>query len=90
MVEQISTGRLEPMNIPRLVALDMDGTLLTPEGVIPESFWPTLDAAHAAGMTVAPASGRQLATLRGMFARNAPDTFIAENGAVVELSLIHI
>ncbi|MCT2339045.1 HAD family hydrolase [Corynebacterium sp. p3-SID1056] len=72
------------MNIPRLVALDMDGTLLTPEGVIPESFWPTLDAAHAAGMTVAPASGRQLATLRGMFARNAPDTFIAENGAVVE------
>ena len=62
----------------------MDGTLLNPEGAIPDSFWPTLEAAQAAGITVAPASGRQLATLRDMFARNAPDTFIAENGAVVQ------
>lgn len=62
----------------------MDGTLLTPEGAIPDSFWPTLEAAQAAGTTVAPASGRQLATLREMFARNTPDTFIAENGAVVQ------
>ncbi|AIJ33128.1 HAD family hydrolase [Corynebacterium imitans] len=72
------------MSTPRLVALDMDGTLLNPEGAIPDSFWPTLEAAQAAGITVAPASGRQLATLRDMFARNAPDTFIAENGAVVQ------
>ncbi|PAT05891.1 HAD family hydrolase [Corynebacterium hadale] len=72
------------MNAPRLVALDMDGTLLAPSGAIPEHFWHTLDRARAAGITVAPASGRQLATLRAMFTRNEPDTFIAENGAVVQ------
>lgn len=80
----IYTVRLCRMNTPRLVALDMDGTLLTPDGAIPERFWSTLDAANASGITVAPASGRQLATLRQMFARNAPETFIAENGSVVE------
>lgn len=34
-------------------------------------------------MAITPASGRQLATLRAMFSRDEPDTFIAENGAVV-------
>ena len=37
----------------------MDGTLLAPSGAIPEHFWHTLDRARAAGITVAPASGRQ-------------------------------
>lgn len=72
---------------PRLVALDMDGTLLTNEGKIPQRFWSVLARAHAAEMIITPASGRQLATLRTMFAEQAhgcrPETFIAENGAVV-------
>lgn len=71
------------MNTPRLVALDMDGTLLITGGDIPQSFWPVLTQSREQGMTIAPASGRQLATLRDMFAQDAPDTFIAENGAVV-------
>lgn len=71
------------MTRPRIVALDMDGTLLDSSGAIPERFWGLLERASAAGMVIAPASGRQLATLRHMFSRNEPDTFIAENGAVV-------
>lgn len=69
------------MRTPRLIALDMDGTLLDGNGRVPDAFWPLFDAARAAGVTIAPASGRQLATLQQMF----PDceTFIAENGAVV-------
>ncbi|WKD58003.1 Putative phosphatase YwpJ [Corynebacterium capitovis DSM 44611] len=71
------------MTQPRIVAIDMDGTLIDPSGSIPDEFWPLLDRALAAGMIIAPASGRQLATLQHMFERNEPDTFIAENGAVV-------
>ena len=65
----------------RLIALDMDGTLLDPQGRVPESFWPLYDDATAQGVTLTPASGRQLATLRQMFP--ACETFIAENGSVV-------
>lgn len=61
----------------------MDGTLLITGQDIPDSFWPVLAQAREKGMIVAPASGRQLATLREMFKADAPDTFIAENGAVV-------
>ena len=63
----------------RLIALDMDGTLLDPRGRVPESFWPLYDDATAHGVTLTPASGRQLSTLRQMFP--ACETF---------LSLIHI
>lgn len=61
----------------------MDGTLIITGQEIPDGFWPVLAQARERGMIVAPASGRQLATLRDMFARDEPDTFIAENGAVV-------
>lgn len=73
------------MNSPRLVTLDMDGTLLDGSGHIPEEFWDILGRAKLQGMTLAPASGRQLATLRNMFevTNERPDTFIAENGTVV-------
>ena len=71
------------MTAPRIVALDMDGTLVDSSGTIPEAFWGLLDRALDAGIVIAPASGRQLATLQHMFSRNEPDTFIAENGAVV-------
>ena len=59
----------------------MDGTLLDGDGRVPDAFWPLLETARSRGITLAPASGRQLATLQQMF----PDCedFIAENGAVV-------
>lgn len=74
-----------PHSTPKLVAVDMDGTLLDAQGRIPDAFWRVLDRAKAQGMTIAPASGRQLAMLREMFSSQAPDAFIAENGAVVAL-----
>lgn len=61
----------------------MDGTLLITGQDIPVSFWPVLARARERGMLIAPASGRQLATLQEMFSQDAPETFIAENGAVV-------
>ena len=64
----------------RIIALDMDGTLLDAAGQIPDSFWPVLGELRSRGVAVAPASGRQLATLRAIF---PGDTFIAENGTCV-------
>ena len=69
------------MRTPRLIALDMDGTLLDGDGRVPDAFWPLLESARSRGVTLAPASGRQLASLQRMFPEC--DTFIAENGAVV-------
>ncbi len=68
----------------RLIAVDMDGTLLDEHGRIPETLWPLLDRLHDRGILFAPASGRQLATLQRTFERRADDmVFIAENGAYV-------
>lgn len=68
----------------RLIALDMDGTLLDAAGRIPDTFWEVLTEARSRGIAVAPASGRQLATLRSMFTgEHDPGTFIAENGTCV-------
>lgn len=64
----------------RIIALDMDGTLLDGAGQIPDSFWPVLEELRSRGVAVAPASGRQLATLQAIF---PGDTFIAENGTCV-------
>jgi Cof subfamily protein (haloacid dehalogenase superfamily) len=68
----------------RLVVADMDGTLLTGSGTVPESLWPLLDSMRARGILFVPASGRQYATLARAFAR-APSgvSFIAENGSLV-------
>lgn len=71
------------MTSPRIVALDMDGTLVDPDGNIPDEFWPVLEEATKKGMVIAPASGRQLATLQQMFDGRGLETFIAENGSVV-------
>jgi len=67
-----------------LVALDMDGTLLDGAGQIPAGFWDVLVELQRRGVAVAPASGRQLATLRAMFdGEHDPGTYIAENGTCV-------
>ncbi|WP_317618922.1 Cof-type HAD-IIB family hydrolase [Cellulomonas palmilytica] len=66
----------------RLVALDMDGSLLDSAKRLPDGFRPVLDALVARGVTVCPASGRQHATLRAQLGRGDL-TYVAENGAVV-------
>lgn len=68
----------------RLIAVDMDGTLLDGDGRIPDALWPLLERLHARGIRFAPASGRQLATLQHAFEGHLDDAvFIAENGAYV-------
>lgn len=68
---------------PRLIALDMDGTLLDESGRIPDAFWDLQRRAHDLGVVIAPASGRQLATLEALFETSPPEAYIAENGTVV-------
>lgn len=68
----------------RLIAVDMDGTLLDGEGRIPDALWPLLQRLTARGIAFAPASGRQFATLRRDFGAFGDDMmFIAENGSFV-------
>ena len=68
----------------RLIAVDMDGTLLDGDGHIPDELWPLLDELDERGILFAPASGRQLATLQRSFDHARDDVvYIAENGAYV-------
>lgn len=68
----------------RLVAVDMDGTLLDEHGKVPQDLWPMLDRMRERGILFAPASGRQYATLRREFGTHGDDmVFIAENGTFV-------
>ena len=76
----------------RLIATDMDGTLLDEHSEIPDGFWPMLARLKSQGIEFVPASGRQYATLRNMFADKAAEilgggelSYIAENGNVVAL-----
>ena len=79
----------QPQDI-RLVVADMDGTLLDERSRIPDGFWPMLARLKRRGVEFVPASGRQYATLRNMFADKAAEildggelSYIAENGNVV-------
>lgn len=68
----------------RLVVCDMDGTLLGADGRISLRTWEMIRAMRSAGITFVPASGRQYATLAGLFADiHEGLTVIAENGTVV-------
>lgn len=68
----------------RLVATDMDGTLLDADGAVPGTLWPVLEQLRSRGVVFAPASGRQYATLQRTFATHAEGmVFIAENGTSV-------
>lgn len=76
-------GRVTAPDI-RLIAVDMDGTLLLPDGSVPDALWPLLDRLRERGIAFAPASGRQLATLQATFAHVEGELdYIAENGAYV-------
>jgi len=66
----------------RLVAVDLDGSLLDDAKRIPPSFWRLLDALDERGILLCPASGRAYPTLRRDFGRDDL-VYIAENGAYV-------
>lgn len=68
----------------RLAVVDMDGTLLDPDGEVPATLWPLLRELRERGVLLAPASGRQYATLARTFA-DALDGMpvVAENGTYV-------
>lgn len=76
------THSTEPGDV-RLIASDMDGTLLDADGLVPDSFWPLLDNLLDAGILFAPASGRQYQTLRSIFGDRPGLIYIAENGTNV-------
>jgi Cof subfamily protein (haloacid dehalogenase superfamily) len=75
----------QPVDV-RLVVTDMDGTLLRPDGTVPDGLWPLLGRMRERGIAFAPASGRQHATLERSF--DVPGVLddlviIAENGSYV-------
>ncbi len=68
----------------RLIACDMDGTLLDDEHAIHDDFWPLIEQLHARGIIFCPASGRQYFNLLERFSPIADELiFIAENGTYV-------
>ncbi|MCU1536541.1 MAG: hypothetical protein JWP82_892 [Humibacillus sp.] len=70
----------------RLVVVDLDGTLLDGQGALPAQTFAVMAALRERGIVLAPASGRQHATIERLFAGSgsADDlVVIAENGALV-------
>jgi Cof subfamily protein (haloacid dehalogenase superfamily) len=68
----------------RLIASDMDGTLVDDAKEIHGELWPLIDELHARGVTFCPASGRQYYNLVREFGDVADElVFIAENGTYV-------
>ena len=75
---------LDPPPDIRLIAVDMDGTLLDASDRIDPTLWPLLRELDRRGIAFCPASGRQYANLAARF-EGVGDrlVFIAENGAYV-------
>ena len=64
----------------KLVASDLDGTLLDPAGNLPDGVFDVIEDLHARGVLFCAASGRQLTALTSMFAPVADKIlFMAEN-----------
>ena len=69
----------------KFIATDLDGTLLDGEGRLPEAVFPLIEKLHARGILFAPASGRQYANLKMLFAPVENKVlFICENGALIK------
>ncbi len=67
----------------KLVACDLDGTLLPPSKVMPEEIFEIIEKLHKKGVVFAPASGRQLPNLKKLFAPVLDEiAIIAENGGL--------
>ncbi len=80
----IPSIRLDHVPDIRLIACDMDGTLLDDDDAIHDDFWPLIDQLHARGILFCPASGRQYHGLLERFRPIADElVFVAENGAYV-------
>ncbi len=68
----------------RLIAVDMDGTLLDESGQVPPGTWELLDQLRERGVVFAAASGRQYASLARTFGSHGESmAFISENGSYV-------
>lgn len=68
----------------KLIACDMDGTLLDSACRLPKDLFPVIDTLLQKGVTFAVASGRQYASLRREFEAIADKiVFICENGALI-------
>lgn len=68
----------------KLILSDIDGTLMTDEGIIPQDIFGVLDALLAKGIKFAVASGRQINNLYALFGSCAENLYyIAQNGAVI-------
>ncbi|MBR7099666.1 MAG: HAD family phosphatase [Clostridia bacterium] len=68
----------------KLIASDLDGTLLLPDGSLPEESLELIELLHQKGVIFCVASGRQYESLKRLFAPVADKVlFIAENGALV-------
>lgn len=68
----------------KLIASDLDGTLLPPSKIMPGETFPLIEKMHAQGVLFAPASGRQLPNLKMLFAPVLDKiAIIAENGGLV-------
>ena len=68
----------------RLIATDLDGTLLTPDKRLPDGIFPLIERLTEKGVLFAPASGRQIENLKQLFAPVKDKILlIAENGAIV-------
>ena len=77
-------ARMSPRPDIRLIATDMDGTLVDDAKRIHDELWPLIDELHARGITFCPASGRQYYNLVQEFEGVADElVFIAENGTYV-------
>ncbi len=69
----------------KLIATDLDGTLLDPKGNLPIEIFPLIRRLFERGVIFVPASGRQIDNLEKTFAPVLEQcAFIAENGALVK------
>ena len=68
----------------KLIASDLDGTLLPPTKIMPAEAFPLIEKMHGRGILFVPASGRQLPNLLKLFAPVSDKiAVIAENGGLV-------
>lgn len=68
----------------KLIASDLDGTLLLPDGALPKGTFQLIERLKKKGILFCVASGRQYASLLQLFAPVSDKIlFIAENGALV-------
>lgn len=68
----------------KFIATDLDGTLLDDDKRLPNEIFPLIEELYRLGVLFAPASGRQYANLKKLFAPVEDKVlFICENGALV-------